>query len=336
MDRLLSLRRRGRRAFTLIELLVVIAIIAILIGLLLPAVQKVREAAARTQCANNLKQIGLGIHNYHDAFGKLPSGHVELGPAVAGSTTYFGGLFISILPFIEQDALYKTYLDNPVANIDPRNQAFCRTPVKVYVCPSDTRAGQLFIPETSPNRGSTTPTDGSIQYAASSYRYMAGLGDFATTDTQGGYWDEVQLAQQVFPQGRGPFHGDGTSGQKPDNLAAIADGTSNTLFVGERHTTTHLTRGPFWADTFNLYTAGATYLNGITNSYLLPDYDDCVAKVPNANYCKYGWGSLHGSNLIQFVFGDGHVQGISINIDLNPFASLSTIAGGEVIPSSNY
>ena len=71
------------------------------------------------------------------------------------------------------------------------------------------------------------------------------------------------------------------------------------------------------------------------NLTLLPDYDNCQAHI-NANYCKYGWGSLHGNNLIQFVFGDGHVQSISPNIDLNIFAALSTIAGGEVIPSSNF
>src|SRR5947209_9550969 len=107
---------RRRHAFTLIELLVVIAIIGVLIGLLLPAVQKVREAANRMKCSNNLKQMGLAIANYESANGKLPSGHIELCPNnnATGSEAncyYYTNVFITIMPFIDQDNLFNTYKD---------------------------------------------------------------------------------------------------------------------------------------------------------------------------------------------------------------------------------
>jgi prepilin-type N-terminal cleavage/methylation domain-containing protein/prepilin-type processing-associated H-X9-DG protein len=328
-----------RRAFTLIELLVVIAIIAVLIGLLLPAVQKVREAAARTQCLNNLKQIGLAMHNYHDVHSSFPPGNYQ----VPDDTAYyrcFANWAIYILPFVEQGNLYNQYNLNLVTyDTTSTNAAVKATPLKIYSCPSDPNNGQVLTPASTPGPFSGSP------YATGSYRGSAG-----TTDAGSNVWFDIP----GFPTsawwlggnyqtkyGRGALHcvSPGAPGASPEKITSITDGTSNTLLVGEYYTATTPRRTTFWAYSYTAYSLSEWDIGPVNTPNvgqprcLLADFDKCVAIGGNggSDACKRAWGSFH-TGVINFVFCDGSVHPISTNIDVNfVFPALHTIAQGEVV-----
>ncbi len=154
-----------RSAFTLVELLVVIAIIGILVGLLLPAVQAAREAARRMQCSNNLKQIGLAVHNYADANKKFPPGNITDGPCCGTpSHTVWS---VCLLPYLEQGNLSGRY--DPTLPIEHATNSFLRQQkMPTYSCPSDPTAGQLLVPASGPHNN--------LQSMTSSYRGMGGVG----------------------------------------------------------------------------------------------------------------------------------------------------------------
>src|SRR5262245_617499 len=195
--------RTARRAFTLIELLVVIAIIAILIGLLLPAVQKVREAAAMAKCKNNLKQIALAAHNYHDAIGTLPAGNVFRQGPPNNLYDHYECWAISILPYIEQTAVFNIWnpkLPNPIDDATSPQMAQVRQSlVSVYNCPSDfsADAGLVpYIPDSGPNgqNGYGRPLFMPSTYRANAGTTFGGADGFSTgqpADTGGDRnWDD--------------------------------------------------------------------------------------------------------------------------------------------------
>ena len=214
--------RRSRSGFTLIELLVVIAIIAILIGLLLPAVQKVREAAARTQCSNNLKQLGLAVHNYASAYNdKLPKGYTFLPvgsppvPAGAVPANDNGGanMLVALFPFVEQDNLFRqvqTVGNTWGTSSTPVN--YYQQVVKTFICPSDGSGNDNLTPLVTSGNGNSA-----------SYGYPAQPAQWAVSNYA---WNYMLFASPTNPSN--PWGGSGV------RINTMQDGTSNTIMFTER------------------------------------------------------------------------------------------------------
>ena len=299
---------RRRSAFTLIELLAVIAIIAVLIGLLLPAVQKVRESAARIRCQNNLKQIGLALNNYHDQTGSFPPGYYDLAPWPQDDRGPGWGWASFILPEMEQGNL-QTRIDYNLSVGDPSPAiASARaTFLKAFQCPSDPNGAMTF-----------TATDG----AGGSW--VLAHGSYVACNGNDGVDDNTT------PPHTGAF----VRGVRGFRIAEITDGLSNTFFVGERCTTMSEST---WAGAIPNAQDPSVRAPGNFSGASAFVLGHCGPHLPNDSIVTDAdaMSSGHTSG-VQFLFGDGSVHQISNGIAQPVYDALATRAGEEVADASGY
>lgn len=323
---------KRHRGFTLIELLVVIAIIAILIGLLLPAVQKVRDAAARAQCQNNLKQISLAAHGYHDVNQAFPgatylyTGTFSIGPGTQGYT-----LFVSLLPFLEQQNLYQAWnFTTPILN-GQQTTAIPNPPgatvLSVLVCPSD-----LITQNPAP---AVKHPAGTYYWGITSYGGNGGTQSYPNASNDGMFYAVGPASSPVL---------------SPVRIAMVTDGLSNTIFFGERYhvdanfdalvspvpssLSTDLLAGyGWWGSPTSEAAADISESAFAPLNYLVPSplpSGVTSQQAVNLRLCAWGSGHTNGAN---FSLGDGSVRFVSNSISQTTLTWLSTRAGGEVIPS---
>ena len=298
----MAARNWGRNAFTLIELLVVIAIIAVLIALLLPAVQQAREAARRTQCRNNLHQIGLALHNYHDAHSVFPPGMVgALRNGVVGCDSYAMpniSWLVMLLPFVDEAALFNATNCN-IAIYFPANTTVSKSTLAQYACPSDDAPTLVNC-----GSGVCVGSGSNVNEKMRTGSYVASFGPVG--------WNGFDC---VF---------DNSSGFMNVNsrirIRDIRDGTSNTFAAGEADYA-HRDNGWFteWALGYDNTWRGRT----------------CYPMNRARPVHGSEFGSMHEGGVF-FLFGDGQVRFVSENIDMKTYQALSTIANNEVIDDEDY
>jgi prepilin-type N-terminal cleavage/methylation domain-containing protein len=300
-------RSRHRHGFTLIELLVVIAIIAVLVAILLPAVQQAREAARGSQCKNNMRQLALATHNFHEVFNHLPYACLDYQPDVMAAS-YVGGLTL-IMPYLEQDAIAKRYdpklpRNSTVDNGGGVTNAMIQQKIiPTFVCPTMTMpSGPL---------GSATENRSPSSYIWSSGTPDAGLGMYANP--------RPEFNGAVPPMYKETT--DNKTNTKPTRLADITDGTSNTFLLGETDFSPNgvpsTSMGSVWAYGYPLgYTFGTTFQ--VYNNH----------KNTGTTYGTFR--SQHPGGAT-FVFSDGSVNFVNENVSTDIYKGLATRNGAEKI-----
>ncbi len=338
---------RSQRGFTLIELLVVIAIIAVLIALLLPAVQAAREAARRAQCVNNLKQIGLALHNYNSTNNALPPAKIY-----SGSCWYSNGykglvlsttVFTMILNYLEQTTMYNAYNFSQASANDGwessmrdggppntkvvgtawSNTTVVKSLVTSYWCPSDVQPQAVTL------TGATYDGQDAMQS-----NYLVSVGPYYEYYCPGGLntWSPTPNLQAAF------------CSDISVNFAAITDGLSNTFLAGESlNSTEHYSSsyGPYWGAGIHTSTHGVIYPPNQGGALAFAPNGRAGILYPNATPTQkqspYAWvfSSKHPGGL-NMVMGDGSVRFIKNTINYYNWWSAATIAGGEIISADSF
>lgn len=322
--------RPRKPGFTLIELLVVIAIIAVLIALLLPAVQQAREAARRSQCKNNLKQIGIALHDYHDifqvfppAYQTLPGGSATMGvpsPTTGDAGPGWTGLF-ALLPHIEQLTLYNSF-NYRLPSWDPSNATAAKTKVAVYLCPSAYNIDSTY---------KVLDSTGALLATFSRSNYIANAG-------RNEVWDDPSV--DLSRKADGPFYRNSRT-----SIRDVIDGLTNTVFLGEQtpyhsnstwvaivpNAQTCTNSAPFAAAPCDFAAPQINVHSGNPTANPTAIEPSAIVHPPNSKLGNVDSMYSDHSGGCHVLLGDGSVRFASSSIDGLIWSYLATIAGAEIV-----